>query len=453
MEKLVPLLFSVFIGTLFGVHTQAEGLPYEALPAAAQALAADPAYQSTQDSRFNSLSTTACMNDLQRLVEVCRTQNESATNSCDESSDTGIMNTVRQASSLLGSATAASVQAACSSMAKYSAAANAALSAYDTNCSSAISGCTKACQQAVNYWESHNYCRETGAMGPPSPWPSDSIYLQAKDKLSTCRGLTSKSQDAQKAAQNYMATLANASNCAKASSGVSDPQVQALCQANPNLEGCTASGPVDCTKPELASTNKVCICAKNPNDPQCMNLNSANNGTTMLSSTTMPTTSGRDANLDFGGDLNGLPPVQQGTPGSGSADSVDGKQGASANLSGDNLNSSGAANAAKNGESAGKDKKGLEVTSGFYSGSGGGGFGGGNGSGSEGGMRGMMDRAVSALKNKGPDLRQFLPGGNKDPHARGIAGSSGPDGITGPNSNIWHKIQNRYQVVAPTLIP
>jgi hypothetical protein len=46
-----------------------------------------------------------------------------------------------------------------------------------------------------------------------------------------------------------------------------------------------------------------------------------------------------------------------------------------------------------------------------------------------------------------------LPGGKFDPRARGIAGISGPDGITGPHSNIWQKIQNRYQAEKPKLIP
>jgi hypothetical protein len=34
-----------------------------------------------------------------------------------------------------------------------------------------------------------------------------------------------------------------------------------------------------------------------------------------------------------------------------------------------------------------------------------------------------------------------------------VAGSSGPDGITGPHSNIWQKVNNRYRTVVPTLLP
>jgi hypothetical protein len=50
------------------------------------------------------------------------------------------------------------------------------------------------------------------------------------------------------------------------------------------------------------------------------------------------------------------------------------------------------------------------------------------------------------------DLKQFLPGGKMDP-ARGLAGISGPDGITGPNSDIWKKINIRYFSVKHSLLP
>jgi hypothetical protein len=34
-----------------------------------------------------------------------------------------------------------------------------------------------------------------------------------------------------------------------------------------------------------------------------------------------------------------------------------------------------------------------------------------------------------------------------------VGGRVGIDGITGPNSNIWQKVQNRYQVLKDTLHP
>ena len=96
---------------------------------------------------------------------------------------------------------------------------------------------------------------------------------------------------------------------------------------------------------------------------------------------------------------------------------------------------------------------GVQVNAGFYGGGGsfgGSGYGGGSGERNAAGMAG----AAGAAKGKGgPDLSKFLPGGQYDPKLRGLAGSGGPDGITGPHSNIWQKIQNRYRVMSPTLLP
>jgi hypothetical protein len=41
------------------------------------------------------------------------------------------------------------------------------------------------------------------------------------------------------------------------------------------------------------------------------------------------------------------------------------------------------------------------------------------------------------------NLQQFMPGGANDPK-RAIAGVVGPDGITGPNTNIFRKVNGRY---------
>jgi hypothetical protein len=57
-----------------------------------------------------------------------------------------------------------------------------------------------------------------------------------------------------------------------------------------------------------------------------------------------------------------------------------------------------------------------------------------------------------ASSNAAVDLKKFLPGGQMDP-ARGIAGISGPDGITGPNSNLWEKVNIRYQEFSANLLP
>ncbi|MDG0817020.1 hypothetical protein [Bdellovibrio svalbardensis] len=407
--------------------------------------------ESNQSDYSGLVNSTTCVRQMNALIAECRNENASATNSCDEKQDTGIMGTMRQAASILGTATAASIQASCSKMAALSQAANAAVAAYQANCASSISSCQSACSKAVEHWKSHNKCIEDAAFGPPPPPPSSAGYDEARDLLKICQDLNPKADEAAKAMQNYALTAANAQNCADESSGVSTAALE-ICKANPNLEGCTQKGPVDCTKPEMAS-NKVCICSKNPNDASCMGVKSAAGtnipGAAEFASRVKPEDSGVN-----GEDNYGLPTIEQGKiNGSFAEASVEGKQGAGANLSQNGFGSG--VGGVEAGKAEGKtDKNSQEVNSGFYGG-GGGGYGSSSVSSGDArsGFGGMLDKVGDAFKKSATDLRQFLPGGTLDPKARGIAGASGPDGITGPHTNIWQKIQNRYQVVSPTLIP
>lgn len=95
------------------------------------------------------------------------------------------------------------------------------------------------------------------------------------------------------------------------------------------------------------------------------------------------------------------------------------------------------------------------ILSGFF-GSGGGGSGGGGGWKSFFGGGKKDDAYAGTQTGKGgPDLRQFLPGAMNDPMKnRGIAGQIvGKDGMTGPHSDIWKQIKNRYQYKRASLIP
>jgi hypothetical protein len=117
--------------------------------------------------------------------------------------------------------------------------------------------------------------------------------------------------------------------------------------------------------------------------------------------------------------------------------------------------SSGGNGGGAGGPGGGKKEGGLltNILSGFWSGGGGIGsalksfFGGDKGDGYAG--------RVAANKKNGPDLRQFLPGGLHDPTKnRGIAGQFiGRDGMSGPHSDIWRNIKNRYQYKRASLNP
>ncbi|UXR64932.1 hypothetical protein EZJ49_01535 [Bdellovibrio bacteriovorus] len=382
----------------------------------------------------------------QQLQAQCQEQIADTSYTCDEKNDTGmsqVANTASQLSLMFGSQTASSIQAACSKMASLSAAANAAVAAYRLTCSSSINSCHSACDAVVEWVNSNPLCVQAsgGAISVGS----------AETQAKRCSDFENKVSEANQAISNFGGTMQNASQCAALTSGES-AEVPEICKTNPNLPGCSNTGPVDCTKPEMAS-NKVCVCSKNPTDPVCMGTNSAGGGSfvsSSLDSSSRLTAKGGDG---ITGDLPNLPGISPGKPGSGGAgEAVDGKQGGGAGLSGGGGGGSGGGgeSGGGGGEAGGLDD--VKVTAGFYGG-GGGSFGG-YGSGAAGGGAGRpgVGAAGAAAGKGGPDLSKFLPGGQFDPK-RGISGVGGADGITGPHSNIWQKIQNRYRVMTPTLLP
>lgn len=390
-----------------------------------------------------------CSSEMQALLDQCQTQVSETSYSCDEKNDSGmssVANTASQLSLMFGQQTAGSIQAACSKMASFSAAANAAVAAYRMNCQSSISSCHSTCEQAVQFAQQNTSCLDAAEGGNGI---SRQMLASAERTAERCNEFESKVQEANQAINNFAGTMQNAAQCSAATAGDST-QLPELCKANPSLPGCDAVAAVDCTNPAM-SGNKVCVCAKNPTDPICMGENSAG-GSTIYSSTN-PTsrlsTQGVEAG---GGDLPGLPPIAAGKPGSGGAgEAVDGKQGGGAGIS--SLGGSGGGSSAAGGAGEEGLEDGLQVNAGFYGG--GGSFGGSGGGGGRGEYNGPGGAKVpGAVKGKnGPDLSKFLPGGKYDPKLRGLAGNGGPDGITGPHSNIWQKIQNRYRVMSPTLLP
>ncbi len=395
----------------------------------------------------NTSNAMSCNQQLAQLTAACQSETDTAKNDCDDSQNTGLAQ-AQQAAVAIGQQVSSSVQAACSGMGKISQAANAATAAYQMTCQSSVSSCSSACSQAIQFYTKNSGC----IVGPPAPGAVAPTPTELKDIQKSCTSLQKKADTAQQAVNNFIGTTMQAQNCEQNSSGTSVP-TPAICAANPQIAGCTPTGPVDCTKPEMAS-NKVCVCSKNPNDPSCKSgQNTAASQSPGVGGDSM-VRNGSNAGADsgLGGDNFGLPQIDQASMPKGGADAgLDGKQGAGANLGGSGGGGGGADGKGGRGGAGGDP---VGVNAGFYGGGGGSGGGySGSGSGSgDGTGRGGYYAGKSAAAG-GPNLRQFLPGGQLDPKARGVAGVSGPDGITGPHSNIWQKIQNRYQVVSPSLMP
>jgi hypothetical protein len=393
----------------------------------------------------------ACVQEADALLKKCQDEQATAIDSCDSKKDSGmnaVINTASPFALASGANTASSIQAACKGMAGLSQAANAALAAYRLTCNSWIGDCVSSCTEVKKFLKENGNCSTTGGVESVA---ATNIADEAYDLNRTCTSLNSKVSEADQAIANYTQTALNSSQCASLSS--SDDYLAQMCAANPSLIACAALTTVDCTSSTMA-TNKVCVCAKNPLDPTCSlttasTANPNSPGNSFLSNTTGSSLDGVASGL--GGDLPNIG-IEQSPLGKNQAGKdIDGKQGGGAQLGG-NGKGGGVAGAGGKGGGGAADANGSQVNAGFY---GGGGSGGGFGSGSSyrGNGSGGQAGAVGAKQAGAPDLRQFLPGAKYDPKARGLAGVSGPDGITGPNSSIWQKIQNRYQVMGPSLLP
>ena len=385
----------------------------------------------------------ACQKQYEQLKSECDGEYAGAANSCNEKEDMGINNFQDGAAAIalgLGQQTSSSILAACSKMATVVQGANAALAAYRLNCSSAIDGCKQSCAKVKAFVKANPTCL---------PIPIYESLLSAADaEVKKCSGFDNKVQQAQQAIQNYGATSANAAQCAALTSG--DPNaLAAYCAKNPTAIVCNTLGATDCSNPEVAAKDRVCICQKAPNSAECLKTQMAGNDGKGINSTDSSSRLGQTntSGADFSGDIPDLPSIAQGKANSGGGDAVDGSQGGGG-VGGGGGGSGGGGSGGGNGAA---DPRTANVNGGFYGGGGGNRFGSSGGAGG-GGAGGRYGANAAPGTPGGPDLRQFLPGGQYDPK-RGISGFGGIDGITGPNTNIWHKIQNRYRVMSPTLLP
>lgn len=400
-----------------------------------------------QNERPDMNRTIECTTTYGHLVEACRAEITSTENTCDEKNNSQMNSITDQMSQMalaIGNQTSGSIQAACSNMATVSQAANAAVAGYRLNCESAIQGCNSKCGQLRSYLDQNWQCITNSSADFRSRLSSD-----VSDMTRTCQSFVAKTNEATKAMQNFMATSANASKCSQLSDGTGG-DMPSFCAANPTSAACLAA--VDCKNPVMAG-NKVCICAANPTAAECLTGRSENasNFQGAISGGNQYDSSSRlgEYAADFSTDVPGVPSVALGERAGGdSSASLDGKQGGGG-LGGGGGSSGGGA-PGSGGEDGGGSGISKDINAGFYGGGGGGFSGGGSYSGSR-NTAGVAPGVSRAQDSKSPDLRKFLPSGQLDPR-RG-AGMGGLDGITGPHTNIWQKIQNRYQVMKPSLLP
>lgn len=327
--------------------------------------------------------------------------------------------------------------ALCGEMGSVSQAIDGASGAFNAYCSNSYMSCTQTCESEMDELKSQKDVL--------SSWQYDKILKEMNDAKKTCASLSANVRGVQENIQGYAAIEQAKSQYCKAQV---DPMT-AFCQANPGYAMCKGISSTNCADPQVAATNMICFCNKSPNDSRCPTA-----GGNYASNFNKTDTSGLDGTGENLGDFGG--------PGGGFGDGLP-----------SDLNAAAGKDERAALDKGGSGRGGLDVGSGGTGGQqngkgGGGGSGlntktiagygyGGNGGGSYGGSgtsnsNRVQNRYGIRGGNSKVDLRKFLPGGQLDPK-RALAGETGPDGITGPHSNIWAKVRVRYYSVAPTLLP
>lgn len=386
---------------------------------------------------------------LNQQIETCQeTSQEAVDSSCNPQANgqlSSVMSMARAATNQMSATSAASIEAACSSMGDLASKANIALLAFEGLCQVSQTGCSDACEQADLMAKSYR-----------STCPSVDTSSIPVSKRRCTRASVALS-DAGNQIQSLMAQKMNAQQCKNLTAN----SIKKFCKDNPGNPLCASAKNVNCSDPAVAQSDVVCICNSNPRDPRCMagrvSTASANSVTQMnggLDSSSAKGKSGNVSNFSLTGDGSGdgigpMPSGMSGLPGFNSRSA-----GASRNLSGAVGTSQSPGDRGHGGSTVGYN---TTVNNGYYGGGAGSGLGrvsttsggAGNRVGAQTRFNGKLDGRMGA-QNK-LDLRQFLPGGRLDP-SRVLAGISGPDGITGPNTDLWLKVNNRYRAVHGSLL-
>lgn len=340
-------------------------------------------------------------------ARLCESAHQSAMNSCDSESQSWMSN-INMVADIGGPALSQAKPTAstCSGIAAASVGAKGSLAAFAVMCNNASRTCLSSCTT-----------------------PTDA---QSVANLKECKAKATSAQQAQQRIQSAVQSLQSSVATCQAAFGDINGQAQAHCQVNPSA--CAINMPGGITGSAIPADQAGG--AMNPG----LNSNGAGGATG----------SGSGFNLSNIGDdgEEGIGQIAPSKPGEdiGGAKGGAGVAGGGSGQGGDS-----------SGGSGGGKKEGLlsNILSGFFGGGGGSG-GGGFKSWFGGGNKGDAYSGNQPKARKGtPDLRQFLPGGANDPNRhRGIAGQFiGRDGMTGPHSDIWKNINNRYQNKRASLLP
>ncbi|AFX99848.1 hypothetical protein [Bdellovibrio bacteriovorus] len=386
---------------------------------------------------------------------------------CREKTSPELQKTLNNINTVASMITGVAVQDACSNLAKIARLAQAGLTAYTAACSSARAACEASCDTVkTNLDRIKKIVDSSGAtLGQCQPIvPTNAAaatactnYMTAlKGKMAMVQQTVEKDSamtgdaEAEIAAQSIAmkdkaCTYAYGNMLVSAGAGIAS-MISSFKQGQQCDEESDGTGTdvattatVDkCADATTAANDPECICKANPRTPGCSNsYQKANDGTTsrLASQGAELGTAGNGAGANTlpgieSDPLAGLRDLASTSAGGSDSSGIGAPTGGGSGLSGFGGGSGGGAGA--QGEAA---KKGLntDILSGAGGGGGGGGFGG--------------------FKGSDPKLRQYLPGGAKDP-SQGLAGQQAwKNEVTGQGGKSnWEKIKERYRDNKNTLL-
>lgn len=364
---------------------------------------------------------------LQSQYQQCVQEVQSATNICDQDKNSSLGSAKSVVSSLGTAGNVMGVVNACDKIGQAVTAAQAGFAAFKTDCEAAQTKCLDSCQNILK--QINSSCM--GATVADTEIIQKNSANAVGSNIESCQKLAQKTMEAETAIAMTLKSAMQASNCSKDAGGTGQNQVVAT----------------DCSNPQIAATDLVCVCSKNPQDQRCSNVSSklGFSGNRNMAATNLNSNS--PANI---GDMSLEDSTNMASLGKG--EKVTGED-PGGKMGGSGVGDDGGVS--PNGMSAGNTQYGEDpsgktnINNGFIgnSGSGGSSFYGGSG----GGGRSYPGVNDGFQRGANVDYSKFMPG-KYDPK-RNIAGAIGAGGLTGPNSMIWDKISNRYRMKMSSLRP
>lgn len=361
-------------------------------------------------------------------VTACKSAQSTASSTCLESLSPNIQGAVAVIGGLMSAAQGMGLVEACSKQQQAMDIAKNAMLAYNLACGAMMMKCESACEKATKSVtadikvQDGLICTATTAPSVAAKAEKDKAILQGKVQpaitangcISACSAYKKNLAAGAMGLLQLVARMGQANNC------------------KDKTQTAATETPIDCKIAANKTTTK-CICEEKPLSQGCPGAQQSQfaNGGINTTTTGEPatTTSLNDPNLQLNKDLSG--PMALGSQ-SGGTNSGNGAGGAAGGAG-----SGGGSSAAKGADGAkGAQKAGLNpnILGGDFGGGGGGSRGGGGGS----------DRDNSPYK-------PYMPGGSKDPAARGTASSAVE--VTGAGGvDNWTKVNRVYQEARPTLM-